>query len=97
MNSKDLSFPVIGAGAVGGITAALMKRAGYKVELVVRNRDYASPIEEAGIETDGMCGKHTVKMPVFPAVSDVKQKKDIHLMIRNTDFMNILLNMGTAF
>jgi ketopantoate reductase len=50
MKSSDLSFLVIGAGAIGGITAALMKKRGYDIEIVREARSTADamkmPIED---------------------------------------------------
>jgi len=97
MNNRELSYLVIGAGAVGGITAALMKKAGYNVELAVRNRNLASLIEEKGIETDGVCGKHIVKMPAYYSLSDVKQKKDIVLLATKAYDMINAIRSAEAF
>lgn len=42
MISKDLKFLVLGAGAIGGITAALMRKNGYDVEILCKDKEYAS-------------------------------------------------------
>lgn len=80
MNSKELSFLVVGAGAVGGITAAQMKKAGYNVEIAVKNKEYASLITGKGIEIKGFCGNHLVKVPAVSALSGLKEKKDVILL-----------------
>ncbi len=56
METKELSILVIGAGAVGGITAALLKKDGYNVEIVSKYPEYATLISEQGIEVTGACG-----------------------------------------
>ena len=56
MKSSDLSFLVVGAGAVGGITAALLKKDGINVEIVCKYDDYASIISNSGIEVTGAYG-----------------------------------------
>ena len=44
MKSKDLSILVAGAGAIGGITAAILRKNGFDVELICRNEKQASGI-----------------------------------------------------
>jgi len=34
MKSKNLSFLVVGAGAIGGITAAILRKNGFDAELL---------------------------------------------------------------
>jgi 2-dehydropantoate 2-reductase len=80
MYNSELSFLVVGAGAIGGITAAILKKSGYDVEIVCKYEDYASRISEKGIEVSGACGKMTVRMPAYACASDVKEKKDIILL-----------------
>jgi len=77
--AKDLSILVVGAGAIGGITAALLKMDGYNVEIVCKYADYAKHISEDGIEVDGACGKVIVKIPAYASISDVRGKKDLVL------------------
>jgi len=50
MGKNILSFLVVGAGAIGGITAALMKKDGCDVEIVCNYDDYATLIADHGIE-----------------------------------------------
>ena len=76
---RDLSFLVVGAGAIGGITAALLKKNGHNVEIVCKHEDYALLIADHGIEVNGVCGNIVEKMPAFASLSQVKDKKDIIL------------------
>ncbi len=50
MKRTGLKFLVVGAGAVGGITAALLRKNGIDVEIVCKHDDYASIISETGIK-----------------------------------------------
>jgi|GEM_PF-3172450 len=50
MKRSGLKFLVIGAGAVGGITAALLRKNDINVEIVCKHADYASLISETGIK-----------------------------------------------
>ncbi len=79
MKSHDLSFLVLGAGAVGGITAALMKKKGYDVEIICKYDDYASLISSHGLNVRGVCGSFSVKMPAYPSAGKLKGKKDVIL------------------
>jgi 2-dehydropantoate 2-reductase len=89
MNARDLSFLVVGAGAVGGITAALLKRKGYNVEIVCKYDDYASLISDHGIEIKGVSGNFTVRMPAFASAGQIKEKKDVVLLAsKATDMMD---------
>jgi 2-dehydropantoate 2-reductase len=80
MKKSDLKFLVIGAGAVGGITAALMKKSGLNVEIVCKYDDYASLISDEGIKVSGACGAFKIKIPAYSSASGVREKKDIILL-----------------
>lgn len=85
MDNKDLSFLVVGAGAIGGITAALLKKKGYDVEIVCKYDEYASLISLYGIEVDGVCGKFKIAMPAYTTINEVKTKKDVVLHATKTN------------
>ncbi len=80
MKGSGLKFLVVGAGAVGGITAAFLKKNGFDVEIVCKHEDYASLISTHGIEISGACGAFTVKIPAFASITQVKEEKDIVLL-----------------
>lgn len=79
MKNGNLSILVVGAGAIGGITAVLLKKNGYNVEVVCRQPEYASLISNEGIEVSGVCGNLKIKLPSYSSISGVKEKKDIIL------------------
>ena len=54
--NKDISIAVIGAGAIGGITAAYLSRAGYDVELVCKHRSKADLVNNEGLHIAGVRG-----------------------------------------
>ena len=72
-----MKFLVVGAGAIGGITAALLKKAGYDVEIVCKYNDYASLIATRGIEVRGICGNFLIPMRAYSSLSQVKEKKEL--------------------
>jgi 2-dehydropantoate 2-reductase len=91
MEQSGLKFLVVGAGAIGGITAALLKKNGTDVEIVCKYDDYASYISEKGIDIKGACGEFTVKIPAYGSIEQVKEKKDIILLAtKATDMMEVI-------
>jgi len=52
---------VLGAGAVGGLIAALLDRAGHDVEVTARGEQLAA-IQAGGIRLDGGFGEHTARV-----------------------------------
>lgn len=75
MNSKDLKFLVLGAGAIGGITAAALKRKGFDVEIICKYDDYATLISTQGIDVQGVHGSYNVKVPAYATPAEVKEKR----------------------
>ena len=88
MISNDLSLLVVGAGAVGGITAVLLKKKGYNVEIVCKYDDYASLIINDGFEVKGAAGDFKVRMPAYSSVKQITERKDIvFLATKATDMI----------
>ncbi len=79
MVRKDLSLLVVGAGAIGGITAALLMRNGFNVEIVAKHEEYASLISGNGLEISGACGDFRISLPAYSSVNEVREKKDLVL------------------
>jgi 2-dehydropantoate 2-reductase len=68
--SSDLKVAVIGAGAIGGITAAYIAEAGYDVQVVCKHADKAKQFTEEGIHITGVRGERHVRVK---AVAEVEQ------------------------
>ena len=56
----SLRVVVIGAGAIGGITAALMRKGGVDVTLVCKHQNIATLAEGRGLHVTGHSGDLTV-------------------------------------
>ncbi|HEX2967574.1 MAG TPA: 2-dehydropantoate 2-reductase [Bacteroidales bacterium] len=96
MNKQNPSILVAGGGAIGGITAALLKKASRDIEIVVRDEAYASLIREKGIEISGTCGNHVVRIPAYSSISDIKEKKDIIILAtKATGMIDAALSLKT--
>jgi len=59
-----MSVAVIGAGAIGGVVAAYLKKAGEDVVLIGRN-DQVDVINEKGLTIKGVRGTETIKVPAL--------------------------------
>jgi 2-dehydropantoate 2-reductase len=93
MKKSELKFLVVGAGAVGGITAALLRKNRIDVEIVCKYDDYASLVSEKGLKVSGVCGEFSIDIPAFASVSQVKNEKDIILLAtKATDMSSPIFN-----
>ena len=80
MFGKHSKIAVIGCGAIGGITAGLIKQQGYDVEVVCKHRDLSNQIRSFGLHIFGIKGDHTIKMPAVAEISELSGTKDIVLL-----------------
>jgi len=79
MQSTNLSFLVVGAGAIGGITAAILSKNGFDVDLLCRDEKQAEVITDSGLNVSGVCGSFSVRIQTFSSVRQIKGKKDVIL------------------
>lgn len=77
---KDPRIVIIGAGAVGGIMSAILKKSGYDVHLAAKHPDLAMKISREGIHIFGYCGDLTIKVPAVASVSDLDGYYDLALI-----------------
>lgn len=83
---KEKSILVVGAGSIGGISAALLKNAGYDVEIVCKYEEYRDIIVNRGIAFSGVRGEIREKMNAHVSIKDTGSKKDIiFLAVKATD------------
>ncbi len=76
----DMKVGVVGAGAIGGICAAYIKKAGFDVQIVGRNQDHAKDIMMEGITVSGIKGSLNVKMDAVSRIEDMAKDRDIVLL-----------------
>jgi len=74
---KNPRIVVVGAGAVGGVTAALLKKSGYDVTLVVRYPELAKKISTEGIHVFGKCGDFSIAMLSLAYVAELNGIYDV--------------------
>jgi len=71
---------IIGAGAIGGITAAFLSRNGFPVVLVTKHPDLAEQISNEGIHITGVQGEFTQKIPAVASLHDLSEKFSLVLI-----------------
>ncbi len=71
------SIAVVGAGSIGGVTAALLAKAGNDVELVCKHEWLAEKVRQTGIAVRGKLGELTIAMPAVAEIGELSGKKDI--------------------
>jgi len=78
--NREMKIAVVGAGAIGGICAGLIKKAGFDVQVVVRREEHARQIMEEGIHITGIRGEFTVKMDAVAGVENMAADRDLVLL-----------------
>ncbi len=78
---SNLSVAVIGAGAIGGVTAAFIAEAGYDVQLVCKHTQKAKQFKSEGIHITGVRGDRYVKLNAVAEIEDIADKPDIALIV----------------
>jgi 2-dehydropantoate 2-reductase len=88
--TSDKSILVVGAGAIGGITAALLDRAGYNVEIMAKYDDYAALISTSGLNITGARGNFNRRLKAWGTSTEGMGRKDIILLAtKATDVIEI--------
>jgi 2-dehydropantoate 2-reductase len=77
---KNAAIVVVGAGAIGGVTAASLKTAGWNVQLVCKHREIADLAMSTGLSITGINGSRTVRLDAVPAIADLAGAKDLVLL-----------------
>ncbi len=77
MPSQALKIAVIGAGAIGGATAAFLKKAGWEPILVCKHARTLAQVTSPGLEVSGLKGTHTIPLQAVLTVADLPVNLDI--------------------
>ena len=81
MYNSATSVAVIGAGAIGGITAAYLSKAGYDVELVCKHAQRAAQAADPGLHITGVRGDHRIPVRAVTEIGQLSGEKDIVLIV----------------
>lgn len=80
MIGQNTKILVVGAGAVGGVTAGLLARAGREVEIVDRNKELVDKIRADGLEVFCLRGGFIVPVAAFADIREIDGKRDLVLL-----------------
>lgn len=75
-----MRIAVIGAGAIGGITAAFLAKDGYEVTLVAKHQEIVDRAMGKGLHITGVKGEHFVPMQAVCKVEELQGKYDAILI-----------------
>ena len=68
----DSKICIIGAGAIGGVTAARMAKAGLSVSLVTKHPEIAEISNTQGLSISGVCGNERVRVPAVAGIDELE-------------------------
>lgn len=77
---EKLRIVVVGAGAIGGITAALMKEGGNDVTIVCKHQEIADIAGGRGLHVIGARGEHTVHLDAVADIAELNGEFDLALI-----------------
>ncbi len=80
MPDKSHRVAVVGAGAIGGTTAAFLAKAGWDVELVCKHQKTVDIAAAPGLHVCGVRGDHYVKVKAVKEITDLTAKIDTVLL-----------------
>ncbi len=80
MDAKNAKILVVGAGAVGGVTAGFLARAGRNVAVLGRSPAGVERIRRQGLHIFGAAGDFRVSLPAYAAIEEVPHKADVVLL-----------------
>jgi 2-dehydropantoate 2-reductase len=77
MLEENMKVAVVGAGAIGGITAAVLTRAGLDVEVVCKHQTTVDRALSPGLHVFGVRGDMKVPVKAVKNISDLSGAKDV--------------------
>ena len=80
MTDSEPRIVVVGPGAIGGATAALLAREGRDITLVCKRPELADRVSGEGLRIRGARGEATVRMPAVARIEDLRGSFDFALI-----------------
>jgi len=75
--NKNVRILMVGAGAIGGSTAAFIALAGYDITIVANREEVAEQLRTKGLNISGVLGTHEVIMKAVAKIPELKGLFDI--------------------
>jgi 2-dehydropantoate 2-reductase len=92
--NKMANIAVVGAGAVGGVTAAFLARAGWDLEIVCKHQEIVDCANSQGLHVFGVKGDHRVRLRAVKDIADLCGPKDVvFLATKATDCLAAARNL----
>ena len=89
MCNKIPSIAIVGAGAIGGVTAAFMTEAGWAPQVVCKHVDTTNIALNKGLHVFGLKGERHVHVNAVQDISDLKGKIDfLFLAVKATEVLD---------
>ncbi|MGD2126856.1 MAG: 2-dehydropantoate 2-reductase [Desulfobacteraceae bacterium] len=77
MEKESVKMAVVGAGAIGGVTAALLSRAGWDLELVCKHQEIVDRACSDGLHVFGVKGEHRIALKAVKEIRELSGPKDV--------------------
>ena len=77
---KSIQVAVVGAGAVGGIVAAFLARAGWDLEVVCKHQETVDRASSEGFHIFGVQGEHRIPLRGVKETHDLSGPKEVVLL-----------------
>ncbi len=75
-----MRIAIVGAGAIGGVCAGLIRKEGYDVELICSNDTQADQINANGLTIQGIRGQFTIELPAKGSIEQMTPAPDVVLL-----------------
>jgi 2-dehydropantoate 2-reductase len=77
MAENEIKIAVVGAGAIGGATAAFLVKAGWDLEIVCKHQEIVDLAASRGLHVFGVKGEHFVPLKAVRDIKDLSGSKDV--------------------
>lgn len=77
MGKENIRVAVVGAGAIGGIVAAFLARAGWDLEVVCKHQETADRALSEGFHIFGVQGEHRIPLRGLREIQDLSGPKEV--------------------
>ncbi len=80
MSQDSVTVAIVGAGAIGGVTAAFMTKAGWDPEVVCKHKETVQLARDRGIHVFGVRGDQLVRVNAVESIADLAGQKNVVLL-----------------